>query len=126
MATTTHRLLGVNDEADTCSQCGRRNLKRVAWLAELDADGNIAGDAAPFGTDCAGAILYDRKDRKNTDLVRAHGEAMSTARRWLAAGHAADVVAKGIWNRYGYSTTARETGVEFYLDGARILVTAAA
>ena len=109
-------LLGVNDDHDTCSLCGRTNLKRVAWLAPLDADGNEAGEAAPYGTDCAGALLLGRKDRKNTELVRSRGEALELARRLLAAGHPAAKVAQAVWNRTGYSADAAGDAVRVWID----------
>lgn len=52
-----YRYHGTNDEADTCSCCGRKNLKRVAWLSEIDGD----GEAAPYGTTCAALMLCGRK-----------------------------------------------------------------
>lgn len=122
--TTKYRLLGVNDDANTCTQCGRTNLKRVAWLAPLDADGNEDGEAAAYGTDCAGRLLLGDKTARNTSIVRDRGEAMSLARRWLEAGHDADKVAKGIWNRFGYAADVRDGALIFIFDGTRTTVAA--
>lgn len=108
---TTYRLLGVNSDHDTCTACGRTGLKRVAWLVALDADGNEDGDAAAFGTDCAGKVLLGAKSRKNTEAITVAGRIIDTARRWLTAGHDADKVADAIWNRYGYQTEARDGAV---------------
>lgn len=51
------KVLGVNDDTDTCEVCGKTGLKRVVWLERLDADGN--GESGPFaaGVDCAGKLL---------------------------------------------------------------------
>lgn len=51
------RLVGINDDAHTCSCCGRDNLKRVIWLVPLDADGNPEGEAIPYGTSCGAKAL---------------------------------------------------------------------
>lgn len=58
-----YRCVGVNDEADTCSQCGRTGLRRVAWLVPL-LDGAADGEVAPFGTTCAAHLLRGRVGRK--------------------------------------------------------------
>lgn len=128
MPTTTSapkfRLLGVNDDASTCTLCGRTNLKRVAWLAPLDADGNEDGEAMAYGTDCAGNLLLGSKTAGNTKVVRTRGEALSLARRWLVAGHSPEAVAKGIWNRYGFQVEARGAVVRFYFGTERTEVAA--
>lgn len=103
----THRLLGVNSDHDTCTACGKTGLKRVAWIAEVTADGE-AGDPAAYGTDCAGMILHGRKSAANTDRVTRIGRLLATASRWLAEGHPADKVAVALWDRYGYTTEARD------------------
>jgi len=115
--TTTYTLLGVNEDESTCSLCGRSGLKRVAWLAPLDEDGNIAGEAIAYGTDCAGKLLLGRKSKGNTDTITKQGRMMDQARRWLAAGHGADKVAQGIWNRYGYQVEARGNVVRIQFGG---------
>lgn len=51
------RLVGINDDANTCSCCGRDDLKRVLWLVALDADGNPEGDPIPYGTSCGAKAL---------------------------------------------------------------------
>lgn len=69
---TTYRLHGINDEASECSLCGRNGLKKVAWLSELDADGNEITEAGAYGTDCAGQLLTGRKTSKATrEIVKA-------------------------------------------------------
>lgn len=50
-------LKGVNSDANECSQCGRVELKKVVWLEPTDADGQSAGEAAPYGVNCAAKLL---------------------------------------------------------------------
>jgi hypothetical protein len=110
----TYRIKGVNGDEDTCSLCGKRGLKRVVWLAEVDDDGH-EGEAAHYGTDCAGLLLHGAKTAGNTKTVLTQATMIETARNWLAKGHSPDVVCKGIWNRYGYGGEVRDGVVCFYL-----------
>lgn len=52
----THKLKAINSDHDTCEICGKTNLKKVMWIAELDADGT---EMEPFaaGTTCGAKIL---------------------------------------------------------------------
>jgi hypothetical protein len=52
-----YRIKGVNDDLDTCDLCGKTGLKKVAWLVELDAEGDEIGIAAPYGCCCAAKLL---------------------------------------------------------------------
>lgn len=61
-----YRYLGTNDDVGSCSCCGKQNLKRVVWLAELDADGNEVGEPGHYGTTCAGHLLRGTCGRKPT------------------------------------------------------------
>lgn len=58
-----YSLKGINDEQDVCQHCGKTGLKRVAWLVEVDTDGNEAGDLIAVGIDCAGKLLGWNKSR---------------------------------------------------------------
>lgn len=51
-----YRVMGVNSDSDVCSICGKSELKKVVWLAELDADGNPSNTFAA-GTTCAAKLL---------------------------------------------------------------------
>jgi len=54
--TTAYKVMGVNNDHDTCSCCGRTGLKRVVWLARVDVDGFV-GTPEPVGTSCAAMLL---------------------------------------------------------------------
>ena len=74
------RLMGTNDDHNTCEFCGRTNLKRVVMLAPLDPDGNVEGEAAPYGTSCAATLLgYTWKDPKGSRFVKNAVEAEALA-----------------------------------------------
>jgi hypothetical protein len=46
----TYKVLAVNDERDYCECCGRKNLKKVAWIENEET-----GEIKHFGTVCATA-----------------------------------------------------------------------
>lgn len=45
------RVLGVNDDRDSCDCCGRQGLKKVVWLE------TAAGEIVAYGTGCAARVL---------------------------------------------------------------------
>ena len=45
--TARFQVLAVNDSADFCECCGRKNLKRVVWVHALET-----GEHKHFGTTC--------------------------------------------------------------------------
>ncbi len=45
------RVLGVNDDRDSCDCCGRKGLKKVVWLE------TAAGEIVAYGTGCAARAL---------------------------------------------------------------------
>ena len=54
---TTYRLKAVNSDHDTCSVCGKTDLKKVMWLSELGNDNNDFLDPFPAGTTCGARLL---------------------------------------------------------------------
>jgi hypothetical protein len=55
--TKQYKLKGINGDSDTCELCGKTNLKKVMWLAELDPDGNELGFVFAVGTTCGAKKL---------------------------------------------------------------------
>jgi hypothetical protein len=51
-----YRIKGVNDEQDTCDECGKTNLRRTVILAPLDDEGNEDGECR-VGVDCAAKMM---------------------------------------------------------------------
>lgn len=52
-----YRVYGINDDHHVCSCCGKRNLKKVVWMAALDETGSEFTDPEPYGVDCAAKLL---------------------------------------------------------------------
>lgn len=69
MTAKRYTLKGVNDEENSCVVCGKIELRRVMWIAELDEDGNEVGDAFHCGTTC-GAKLLKRKISHINNVVK--------------------------------------------------------
>lgn len=63
--TKKFKIVGINSEVETCECCGKTGLKRVVWLDQLDADGNLTGDVVAYGVNCAARVLgYNQKNTK--------------------------------------------------------------
>ena len=57
-----YRFMGINDNESTCVCCGKKGLKRVVWLLDLDGD----DDALHYGTTCAAHLLSRSSGDKPT------------------------------------------------------------
>jgi hypothetical protein len=97
----TYRILGTNDDQDTCTLCGKTHLKKVVWLEALDSEGNPTGNIAPYGCDCAGQLVHGKKTRKNGEIVLHRAKAYEYARKWIQAGYDKEQVIQAVWNRFG-------------------------
>lgn len=96
-----YKLMGVNSDEDTCSCCGKTNLKRVMWLMELDEEGNANGEVFPMGTTCGQKKMGISKN--DIDNSEWKGKFAKLAQTWLAKGYELKVVANAIGNKTGYS-----------------------
>lgn len=101
------KVLGITDEINVCECCGKTNLKRAVALE------TASGEVVHYGVDCADRAINGKGTRSGAAYIRKQGEAMALARKWLAAGHEAKVVAKGLWNRYGFPVEARGQAIRF-------------
>ena len=72
---TTWKVKGVNDDTDTCELCGKHPIKRVVWMAPVDADGN-EGAVQAIGRCCAAKLLKISETR----IQRLAEQADETAR----------------------------------------------
>ena len=79
--TTTYTVVGINDDEDTCSHCGRTNLKRVVWLAAHDDDGNVISTSF-YGVDCAARLAG--LPTGAAKAIHLAAKAIAYADRWLA------------------------------------------
>lgn len=76
------RVVGVNDDADFCTCCGRVGLKRVVWIADSD----FPGSPSHYGTTCAGKVMgwkgtKTSMDNKAAQLAREYQEGVNAASR---------------------------------------------
>lgn len=99
--TTTFKILGINDDVTTCECCGKVNLKKTVVLS-MNGEGEVH-----YGVNCAARALRGSEKSGDRKSVETEARAISLARKWLNAGHSPEVVAKGIWNRFGYLTEAK-------------------
>lgn len=74
------KLYGINDDHDTCEQCGKTNLKRVMWIGTADTD------PAPYGTVCGarkmGVNATGGAERVNSRIINE-----GIAQVWEAYGN---------------------------------------
>ena len=78
MSEKLYTIKAVNDEHDTCSRCGRTDLKLVAWLQD-----NRNFDVLPYGTTCAAKlqkITVKEQKAAEKDVIRAQKAAEKAAR----------------------------------------------
>lgn len=64
---TNYKLKGINEDQDYCEICGKTNLKKVMWLAELDEDNNELGHVFAAGTTCGASKLGISQGSKTRD-----------------------------------------------------------
>lgn len=107
------KILGINDDVTTCECCGKSNLKKTVVL-ELDGGGEVH-----YGTDCASRAIHGNNKAGNKKSIDTLARAASLARKWLAAGHAAEIVATGIGKRFGYQTQAENGRLSIGWDRER-------
>ena len=72
-AKAAFKVMGINGDEDFCSCCGKTGLSKVVWLAPLDPDGGVSGEAAPYGTTCAAYKLRitSEKATRSTAKIEA-------------------------------------------------------
>lgn len=95
------KFLGVTDEQTTCDLCGKTNLKRTVALETAD------GSIVHYGCDCAARALKKTVKGVNTRDVNKIADLMAYAQKWLKV-YDLNVVANGIWNRFGYLYEVRD------------------
>lgn len=87
------KVLGVNSDTHICEHCGKTHLKKVVALQFED------GQILNYGVICAAKALG-----KSASVMTADAKAIETVDNWFAKGYTAEQIAKGIWNKFGYST----------------------
>ena len=108
---TQHIIKGINDDTDTCSCCGKTDLKLVVWIAEII--NGVEQDPAAVGTTCATRVMRGRGgkvSKKEQDKILTLARAVALAKKWLANGHDVATVASGITAHFGFQVDRRKTG----------------
>lgn len=95
----TIKILGINSDTDTCSKCGKTNLKKVVWM-------EINGSLEHLGIDCAGAVKFGTKNRKNSKIIESEATAATLAKKWIER-FGVQKTAEHIWNRFGFLTNVK-------------------
>ena len=117
MQVKRYGLKAINDEAETCSICGKVHLKRVMWIVELDQDGNPMGDVFNCGTTCGAKLLKVTNAQINTKIKHFRTE-VERQRQRLQESHPAQVKAWQIvesWNERGLTYAQRKQTPEYVL-----------
>lgn len=61
--TKKYGIIAVDQRESECSHCGRVDLNKVAWVVELDVDGNAISEAVAMGTTCAANVVKFNKSK---------------------------------------------------------------
>lgn len=115
MQVKKYGLKAINDEAETCSICGKVHLKRVMWIVELDQDGNPIGDVFNCGTTCGAKLLKITTAQIETKVKHFQTE-VTRQRKQLQESHPAMVEAWQIvesWNERGLTYAERKQTPEY-------------
>lgn len=115
MQVKKYGLKAINDEAETCSICGKVHLKRVMWIVELDQDGNPMGDVFNCGTTCGAKLLGLSVSQMNT-RIKHIDFSLACQRKQLQESHPAQVEAWQIvevWNKQGLTYAQRKQTPEY-------------
>lgn len=99
-------ILGLEcSDGDKCECCGASCPKRRVVLSNGEQE-------VRYGSSCAAMKLLGNKKAGSVKVITTKATAAGLARKWIKAGHSAEVVAKGIGKRFGYMATATQYGVE--------------
>ena len=81
-----YALKGINDDEQVCAVCGKIELQRVMWLAELSDEGDEIGEPFHCGTTC-GAKLLGRSVSKVRTATKNFEGAVLLKRQRLSEQH---------------------------------------
>lgn len=111
---TEFKILGINDDQDTCQKCGKTHLKRVVWMVELTEDGEWAGDPIHVGTSCAAHLMFGDKKAATKNTVDVFAKWATIAQKWLDKGHSVADVLKGLRSQSGLAVDADGDTIRFW------------
>lgn len=101
MTAKQYTLKGINDDVETCMQCGKTGLKRVMWLCELDGEGNETENIIHVGSVCGSKLLTGRKNKKAGDSLAKVSNGMRVAKKWHEKGHSLQTIKDVLYHRMG-------------------------
>ncbi len=84
--TKRYALKGINDDQHECAVCGRVELKRVMWLAEIDAEGSEISEPFHCGTTC-GARLLGYTQPKMRTIAKNYASMVAAKRFQMERSH---------------------------------------
>lgn len=123
-----YKIKGINDDVDTCTACGKTNLKRVAWLVALDSEGGEDGDAFPVGMDCAGKMLSwgNSRTKKNISILTDFEKVVAFAKHNSGdRKRVLSVISRLYWRYLGnnaFPTTDKPLVLVQQIEGAEVAV----
>ena len=107
-------ILGLEcSDGERCECCGACCPKRRVVLTDGEQE-------VRYGSSCAAFKLLGNKKAGSVKVITVKATAADLARKWLMAGHTAEVVAKGIWNRFGFFAYPKDGGVD--IQGVGLVV----
>lgn len=86
-----YKVNGCTDETTTCELCGKKNLKRVVSLENIDTNEEIH-----VGCDCAGKLLYGSKKTSHTKGAMRIAKVVSCVKKWRKNGFSWKEVCIGV------------------------------
>jgi hypothetical protein len=66
-----YRVYGVNGDATYCACCGRTDLNRVVWMAQVNELDEDIENPSPYGTVCAAKLLGWANHIRHSEALRA-------------------------------------------------------
>lgn len=91
------KFIAITTETNICECCGKADLKKVVVMAKAD------GQIVRYGVDCAARAL----GHKRGTAIKTEVAVMEYAQKWLKV-YSAEIVARGVWNKFGFLTTAKD------------------
>lgn len=96
---TTYRIKGINGDECTCACCGRNDLTKVVWLAEVDADGNES-EIAAYGTTCAARLIAPKTRNATARQLVNLGKALAFAAKYADSEYTLDQIRNAVGVKY--------------------------
>jgi hypothetical protein len=100
-----YRVLGTTTDVTECDLCGRTELRGTIILLPLDVDGNAAGDAVHYGSECGARAAGWTAKQMTTNVRTAASIALAAERK---AKQADADAAQSAWERWIFAQTGKD------------------